>query len=259
MNSVVQLIWIGLLFLIFLLFLIYLVNEQQWEIKKELFKDSKFPLNHSLSLVWISDLHLGWFLGLRKLQRLIQTINQLQPDIVVWGGDLVGWGFNHLKIGALNNIMKSLKSPLKLAIFGNHDKAQEGRLWEIYNHSGITVLMNQGIQYQAVYFYGYDDALRGDPQDPSTHPFNIHLSHEPKTPLSSTQPLYQLSGHSHGGQIVLPFIGRLYKAKMTKHYWRGRYPLSNGAIYVSKGVGYHGIPLRMNARPEISLIQFQKE
>ncbi len=218
-----------------------------------------------LKLVQITDLHLGVSTGKRRLGRIIQLIKGAEPDLLVSTGDLVDSSFHRLDSYAV--LFREIKPPLgKFAVLGNHEfyLGQADSL-AFHEAAGFQVLRGESVIIgEGLRLAGVDDpagrrqsqkcmtdegvALAGDPKGLTT----ILLKHQPRVVKASLGHFdLQLSGHTHGGQIF-PF--HLFVA-MTHPYLRGLYKLPGGArLYVSPGAGTWGPPLRVFARPEITLI-----
>lgn len=221
-----------------------------------------------MRVVQISDLHLGLLSDERYFQKVADKINSLDADIIVSTGDLVDMQMDHLD--GLGKLMSSLQARYgKYAVLGNHEALaglEESR--EFTEHVGFRLLFNTGVTVNnAVNLIGVDDpAVEGRVQQSSVKEpallkqfdnglYTILLKHQPVIAQKSSGVFdLQLSGHTHGGQIF-PFsllIHLFYKApfglsKQGDHSW----------LYVSRGTGTWGPPMRVLAKPEITLIQLQ--
>lgn len=218
-------------------------------------------------LLQISDIHLGSWTTPERLLGVINIVNRLQPDIIVHTGDLVSYELESY-ISALVNYLSKLKAPLGVfTILGNHDywNGQE-KIIDIYKRSGIKVLTNtihtltSGQDH--LHLAGADCAYEGlftlEPlleKLPKTG-CAIILSHEPdvadQTAAADCFDL-QLSGHSHGGQMILPFIGPVLKINWAKKYTVGLHQIGSMLQYTNRGIGSGEIPIRINCPPEISV------
>ena len=218
-----------------------------------------------IRIVQVSDLHLGLMTYPGKLTPIIKAIEQAKPDILVSTGDLVdGHVFKKKEIVAKLN---SIQAPMgKYAVTGNHEfylKSQYGHAFT--RAAGFKLLENSAIAIKDwITVIGVDDPAKGEAPSSGAAPenellgqapkkgFRVLLKHRPLvSPESKGRFDLQLSGHTHHGQIV-PF-GLLVSL---------RYPMENGLIqlpegghlYVSKGTGTWGPPIRLLARPEITII-----
>lgn len=235
-----------------------LLKGRQVEIVSKVHDNPLYSSAKPVKVVFVSDLHLGFYFTIKSLKQRIEMINNLNPEVVVFGGDFVGWGFSFINKTKLMDAFRKIKCPHRLAIWGNHDGPYKEDLKNIFKQTNIQLLVNQQIVIEGLSFYGLDEAQYGQPKMPNLEGFNIVLLHQPEG-LKYTSPSYQISGHSHGGQIVLPWLGRIHISSLSRQYWKGEYETPFGAIYVSRGLGYHVFPFRLGARPEITQITFSKK
>jgi predicted MPP superfamily phosphohydrolase len=215
-----------------------------------------------VTIAQISDLHLGLMLGDRFLDRVIGKLREIKPDIVVATGDIVDGQGDDLE--ALARHFHSYTPPLgAFAVTGNHEyyAGLENSLSFLRN-AGFTVLRGESAKAGGIVLVGVDDpnALSSGQQarlDTSKAPasvtasdFIVLLKHQPV--VGSDTPFdLQLSGHIHGGQIF-PFV---YLTRLTYGVHTGLTELADGRrLYVSRGAGTWGPPIRLFAAPEITLI-----
>jgi predicted MPP superfamily phosphohydrolase len=224
----------------------------------------------------VTDMHCG-HTPLKFLQQSIAKVAELKPDLVVFTGDLVhhcaAW------IEATTDLVKTFNVPV-IVTFGNHDygtyrgddEAYDPNLDEQLHAAltsiGATVLRNESISINhpdgKLWFAGLDDLWFGDfrpklafqniPKDQPT----IALSHNPDTAemLADYHPDLILSGHTHGGQIRLPFYGPIRLNVAQRQYDWGLFQLPNSQLYVSSGIGYIR-KVRFYCRPEVPIITLQ--
>lgn len=225
-------------------------------------------------IVHFSDLHYGSTVDLKELKDTVKKINRLNPDIIVFTGDLVE---NNVKLSKkeLNNIIKELNK-LKpkietLAVIGNHDYDHD--YWnKIVPNLDWTVLDNT---YKYVYngsnekivFVGFDDLTEGKPDYDNAFSFlneqteklyTIVLAHEPDQvdEISDYEFNLVLSGHSHLGQVRLPLIGAFYTPIGSKKYFDEHYKIGNADLYINGGIGTSLVKLRFFNKPSINLYRF---
>ena len=221
-----------------------------------------------LRILQVSDLHLDASTGNREIDRLLKLAKQCDPDLMVCTGD--AFDSTASKMESIAARLVSIQAPLgKLAVFGNHEHYRgEARSLSLLQASGFRVLNGESVTLPwdktNIVVAGVDDArgsmtavnCRTDeqavlPAADSERPFVILLKHQPVvSALAAGRFDLQLSGHTHGGQIF-PFhiYVRLFFSKLA-----GLCDVSGGAkLYVSRGVGTWGLPLRVLARPEITL------
>jgi predicted MPP superfamily phosphohydrolase len=218
-------------------------------------------------LVQISDLHCGKKPLIEK--RLVELVNPLEPDIIVFTGDA-------LKLGApsalpvFKSTMKNLKARLaKFAVRGNVDIWHMPKL-DFFGGTGFQVLDANSVQLQkngeTFYISGlsceYPSALLHLLKDIPDNYFSIFLYHYPDLieDLANLNVDLYLAGHTHGGQVVLPFYGAIITlSKFGKKYESGMYTVGDTTLYVNRGIGGHATRIRFLARPEITVFDIQPE
>lgn len=219
-----------------------------------------------LTVVQITDLHLGVLGDEAYFREVVDAVNAVDPDIIVSTGDLVDMQIDHLP--AFQSIMSGLRARLgKYAVYGNHEALAGVDASRAFTEKvGFTLLSDSGITIdKAINLVGVDDPAierwrQTTPVDEAAllkqfdnGLFTILLKHQPRIDHTS-QGLFdlQLSGHTHGGQIF-PFgllIHLFYKEPFGFSHIGG-----NSRLYVSRGTGTWGPPMRVLAPPEITLIQ----
>jgi predicted MPP superfamily phosphohydrolase len=230
------------------------------------------PALAGLTIVQLSDLHYPSTMSARRLRRAVAQTNALQPDAVVLTGDYLDAAeADHARqtrnAAEVADILGGLHAKHGVyAIWGNHDIAELQALQQAFTARGITVLCNKVVPIEhggdRLWLLGLDDvwggsprpseALRGVPAGACT----IALMHEPDyaDTLAACPVDLQLSGHSHAGQIRLPFIGPLHVPHDSHRYPDALRRAGNMLVYTNRGLGTTGLPIRFNARPEITRI-----
>ncbi len=228
---------------------------------------TKLPLGiKEFSIAQICDLHLGLLSRETALRRVLEQIEEADADILVCTGDLVDGTICDAE--GLREILSKVKPGLgKFAVTGNHEfYAGLEKALEFTRQSGFTLLRGEAQDAAGIITVaGVDDSAR-DHAEPPRGPseaellrslprdrFLLLLKHTPTLKRESLGLFdLQLSGHSHGGQIF-PF--HLFVWRRSR-YLAGLYPLSDGShIYVSRGCGTWGPPVRFLAPPEVTLIK----
>ncbi len=215
-----------------------------------------------LRLVQISDLHLGVLIGRQRLDRVLSGIRSLAPDIVISTGDLVDAQAHFLD--GLSSGFAELQPPLgKFAVTGNHERyAGLAHALDFHARSGFRLLRGEAVEVAGIVLAGVDDpAVTGESEDDAGvlagipgDRFVVFLKHQPIVDTRARFDL-QLSGHTHKGQIF-PF-GLL--VRLAYPVVAGLHALPNGAhIYVSRGTGTWGPPIRLFSPPEITLIELKR-
>jgi len=221
----------------------------------------------------ITDVHHSPFVGIKFIEKVVEEANTLKPDLMVLTGDYVD--NSHKYIEPAVSALRKLKSPNGImAVLGNHDHWAGAELTkDIFNKYRVHVITNNNrlieIKDKAICIAGVGDFME-DNQDlkkafqgvPSDMP-RILLSHNPDyaevMPKNERVDLV-LAGHTHGGQVRLPFsIAPVTMSKYGQKYTGGLVRLANTQVYVSRGVGVVGLPIRFNCPPEITLITLTRD
>ena len=225
-------------------------------------------------ILQFSDVHLGPEFTLKQLENLVEKMNALRPDVVVFTGDLIDkFGSYSAEKDEAKVILQKINAPLgKYAVFGNHDRGGGGSVFykKYMEEAGFSVLVNEVQKIKVgngkyITISGLDDFLLGKPQIDATlkhvrqQDFNLLLLHEPDVvDKVACYPVdFQVSGHSHGGQVQIPFIGPLITTKLAESYVEGMYELEGKNkplhLYVNRGIGTTRMPVRFWSVPELSV------
>lgn len=222
-------------------------------------------IDTSITLVALNDMHLHRALSERKLEKIVNQVNLIRPDAIVFVGDLVDDQSTHLHNQLF--ILSKLRAPLgKYAVAGNHEyhigieQAQE-----VLREAEINYLQNTGIQMTPnIFLAGVPDSVAASKKlesaniekaifDAGENNYKILLAHRPNfiDTLNPKQIDLQISGHTHGGQIF-PFH---LIVKYVNGYLSGLYETEKGVLYVSRGAGQWGPQMRLFAPSEITVIR----
>lgn len=218
----------------------------------------------------VTDMHTGRA-PYPYLEKVIDTVASLKPDIAVFTGDLLHHSTEMIEPVA--RLLKRLSCPVMVS-FGNHDFAPFRGDGEPYDEHldeklqialtgiGCHVLRNRSLPItrgnDRIWIVGLDDLWFGDFNPPlafANVPIGettIALSHNPDTAemLADHRPDLILCGHTHGGQIRLPYFGAMRLNVAQPQYDMGHFNLPHSQLFVSTGVGYI-LPIRFNCRPEV--------
>ena len=258
------------IFYFFLIILITLIlcstSTKTLKVKEYKIINSKINENHNgLKIIHFSDLHYGDTIKLNDLKTIVKEINLFNPDIIIFTGDLINsakeYSDEEIKniINELNKLKPNIESYL---IKGNHDYNE---LFEkIINKTNFTVLKNE----QTLFYYkdsipiqiiGLESSLSNKLNiDKAFENYNeelytILLLHEPDIMLDMKYNVdLILAGHSHGGQLRIPFIGAIYTPEGAKVYYDEKYIINNAEMYISSGLGTSIIPIRFFNPPTIN-------
>jgi predicted MPP superfamily phosphohydrolase len=225
------------------------------------------PSLDGLRIVQISDIHLVPLTTIELVDQAVLMANQLDPDLTLLTGDYV-WH----EVEAIHDLMPSLASLNArygvYACVGNHDLWTDVKVvTQAFRSERVPLLVNEGLPIlvgnSSLYLASLDDGWSGSPnlkaamqKWPDGAP-TVLLMHEPDlADRYSVDPRIslQLSGHSHGGQIRLPWIGALITPYLSWKYPMGLYNVNGMWLYTNRGLGTTNIPLRVNCAPEITEI-----
>lgn len=225
-----------------------------------------------LRIVQFSDTHLGFQFQLSDLESATEKINALRPDLIFFTGDLMDAPNQYPFHKEIVPALKRLKAPMgKFCIFGNHDHGGYGS--EIYSRimqqAGFQVLCNSNTKITLLngdnlYIAGLDDAMLGKPNFVAAlngipeDAYTVLLSHAPDLAdiAAKFNIQLQLSGHSHGGQVQIPFAGALVTPPHARKYKEGTFEIGKLKLHVNRGLGTTRLPYRFLSRPEITVYEF---
>ncbi len=214
-----------------------------------------------------SDVHYGFHYGAREFQKVVKTINELKPDIILLTGDMIHDHWS--KIPDPTDLLRDINNPRggKWAVLGNRDHHSKDEITKSLKHAQFTVLHNTSDYIESngerLYIAGVDDIFHGNPDfKKALGNFTrddrvLFLVHEPDLIDYSLEYNIsaQFSGHSHGGQIQLPFLGPLFTPELSEKYQEGLYFVGpqDTPLYVNRGIGTTRIPVRLFCRPELTV------
>lgn len=231
---------------------------------------------YGFKIVHITDIHYGRTINEKELNDLVKQINLTKPDIVVLTGDLIDkdTDLNEKDIEIISKALSKIEVRVgKFAIKGNHD--YKFKKWDILiENSGFT---NLNDTYELIYgnendyillagistnLYGkltIEEKLKGTDEFVNSSEikpnYSILLMHEPDFIDNIDYSKYNLvlAGHSHNGQVRLPFIGAIYTPNFAKEYYDNYYKLKTTDLYISSGLGTSEINFRLFNRPSFNL------
>ncbi len=232
-----------------------------------------------VTIVQVSDLHVGRYMRGELWEAHVARINALAPDLVVITGDAMDWArwYEEDFVAPLDALAPRVAA---LAILGNHDfYFGAGRLAAGYARSK-TVRLLRGERWESdalagLSIWGIDDPMTSltmsatypslrrwaaDELDPNR--FNLLLSHRPDAFEYAPELGFdlQLSGHTHGGQIVVaPWGRKLHIASVLGPWDQGAFEARSARLYVSRGLGFAGVPYRRDCPTEITVHELRAE
>ena len=257
-----------------LLFIIILLAIYSFFIEPDILMVKHYKINDNalrgIKIVFASDFHIKPNQA-KRLNKVVNLINEQQPDIVLSVGDFVN-GHNKSMTMPVKDIIGQLKNiKTKYGIYtvlGNHDWWVDGNgITNILKTNGINVLVNSNVKVNAgskeIYIAGVEDKTTKTPEiykalEGTKNPV-ILLTHSPDIfPKVPKEVNLTLSGHVHGGQVRLPFIGAIVvPSKYGDKYSYGLIEEDNKKMIVTKGIGNSILNIRFNCVPEIVVIEFE--
>ncbi len=228
--------------------------------------EASLPVNglpaalNGVRIALLTDIHHSALVGAEDVRAAVDLAMSLMPDLIVLGGDYVSFADRKF-VGPVADLLEPLRAPHGVfAILGNHDDEKD--MPAALSRKGFTVLKDQSSSVK----------LRGEALELAgirfwtRRPADIHeivakardpvilLAHDPRrlTEAATLKVPAVLSGHTHGGQIVLPGVGAVAKARFPVLEGLGRRAYTS--IFVSRGIGTVYVPVRINCPPEVALI-----
>jgi uncharacterized protein len=223
------------------------------------------PLQSPIKVAHLSDLHTY---GLGQLeQKMLAILEKEKPDLIVITGDSISEADGYE--GCLE-VLKRLHAPLGVwVVLGNHENWASQRMERVYGgfkayyeSAGANFLFNSSRKLRDdIWLVGLDDAMTGAPDIKAAfagvpqNVYKITLFHSPAAFDEVTGNCdLALAGHTHGGQVRLPFMKPLWLPEKCEGYDEGWFEGSGSRMYVSRGLGNSLLPIRFNCRPEIAII-----
>ncbi len=236
---------------------------------------------NGLKIAQISDIHYGnRSVTKEDLEKIVDNINSLKPDIIVLTGDLVDNNITDKQYKELVDVLGKLKANInKYAIDGNHDFPY--KKWSVLIEDCGFINLND--TYDVVYNNSYDsifiagisnntfttknikdksevimDYLNSEDYNST---YSILLMHEPDyiDDIDYSKFNIVMAGHSHNGQVRLPVIGAIYLPAGGKKYYKEHYNLGDTDLYISSGIGTSDLPIRLFNRPSANFYRIVKK
>lgn len=219
-----------------------------------------------------SDIHIGRFKDKNWIDRVINETNKIENlDAVLVAGDWTYWPKDISKQGFLNDFagLQNSRYPI-YAVMGNHDVEKPGpkvrvELESALTQLGVKIIDNKSVEFEKWRLVGLED-IWSDKFDgiedrlfSSTKP-NVVLTHQPDIVRSykamTTKPIITLTGHTHCGQVRIPFLYILALPTIDAYFDKGWYDVDGGKLFISCGVGEVGLPIRLFNQPTIDVLSF---
>ncbi len=232
-----------------------------------------------LKVVHFSDLHYLRVTNNDKLKEIVDEINLIKPDIVFFTGDLIDKDFTLTDKDKddLINGLSSIKAKYgKYAVLGNHDYVKNIEIFkDIYSNSNFNLLQNS---YDIIYSsnndklfiggvdnYSYNEAdinkVMEYFNDNSDISYKIILVHEPDyidNILINYNVNLVLAGHSHNGQINIPYIKNFFLPYGSRKYYENYYKVNDTDLYISSGIGESSVNFRLFNKPSINFYRINR-
>lgn len=233
------------------------------------------------TILQLSDFHYDPYAGAVQIEAGVAMASQLSVDLIALTGDFVtqpSIATRASKHRAAEHAIpcSRLLSALRArngsyAVLGNHDAGSDPAIvTEALQHNGIMVLENRAIPIERagarIWLAGVGDAMEHKSdlnkalQGIGKHEAVVLLAHEPDFADQATQRgvQLQLSGHSHGGQVRLPFVGPLFLPPLARKYPWGLRQIGGLTLYTNVGIGTIHVPVRWNCPPEVTLVTLRQ-
>lgn len=281
MKRFLKFLFIILIFFLFIIIYARYIATLGLVTKEYTIIDKEIPTGFDgIKIIHFSDIHYNRAITLKKIENVVTEINSINPDIVVFTGDLLDKDatLSDTDYEKLASTLKKIKAKYgKYAILGNHDYEQsKDSVSKILNNSNFSYLNNDyDIIYDQngnkIFIGGIGSIIKNDNDtnkalnylsDKSDIDYKIILIHEPDITdeiISNYHVNLILAGHSHGGQIRLPLIGSIYTPSYAKKYQDEFYKLNDCNLYISYGIGVSTINYRLWNKPSINFYRINQE
>lgn len=249
--------------------------------KEYTIKDKDIPSDFDgLKIVHFSDLHYNRAININKVKSIVKEINLINPDIVVFTGDLIDKDvyLTEDDYSDLIKVFSNIEAKYgKYAVIGNHDYIKDkNNFKKVFDNSDFSILDNSydiinSANNEKIYIGGLstvsfdqEDLVKTMDylKDKSDIDYRIILVHEPDIAdeiVKDYEINLILAGHSHNGQIRLPIIGAIYKPPYAKKYYDSYYEVDGTDLYISSGIGVSNFNYRLFDRPSINFYRINKD
>jgi hypothetical protein len=232
------------------------------------------PEFDGLVVAQLSDLHIASY-GFRE-RRLLTALAKAKPGLIVITGDFITPGSDRAAVLRFLKDLRPLDPPFGVwAVLGNHEHTDlpvlgHEEMRQFFNEANIALLVNDagriGRGLDTLTLIGVDDPYTGHDRlwealkGMQRTPFAILLSHSPEIFFKADLARFDLvlAGHTHGGQVRLPWVGPVWLPEGSESYEAGWFAGSSAKMFVSRGIGTSTLPIRFLCRPELPLITLKR-
>lgn len=275
--------WLLIILITIILIIIYAryIGTMGFYTKEYTIKEKTIPSGFDgIKIVHFTDLHYNRAMTLKKVKKIIKEINTINPDIVVFTGDLVDKDVNlsNNDYKALTKEFTKIKAKYgKYAVIGNHDIDQnKTEVIKVFNDSNFKYLENSydiiyNKEREKIFIGGIGNVTHKEAdiektmeylKDKNDIDYRIILVHEPDISdkiVKNFSVNLILAGHSHNGQIRLPIIGAIYTPENSKKYYDEYYNINGTNLYISSGLGVSTTNFRLFNQPSLNFYRINKE
>lgn len=227
-----------------------------------------------LKIVHFSDLHYKRIITEKRISKIIEEINLINPDVVVFTGDLIDKDsdIGTEELDYLKEVLSGINCKYgKYAVLGNHDYSISiNEIKRLYEEAGFVLLDNSyDIIYsennQKLYIGGvnteeYNDSVLANLVTGDEDIYKVILLHKPDyiDEIIGLNPSLVLGGHSHNGQVNIPYVKNLFLPEGSTKYYKGYYKVGNTEFYISSGIGVSKYNFRLFNTPSINFYRLNK-
>ncbi len=246
-------------------------------------QSEKIPADmNDIQIAFITDLEYNHFMDKDRLTNMIQKINEVNPDIVLFGGDIFDLPLTYVPNDAtkqeVSQLLKTIQAPLgKFAVLGeqdNVDKNVKSMVTDILKTSDFELLNNRSIRLRngsqaSITLIGLDSLIGGTIgiskafSNVNQEEFNILMTHCPDTiqleELPKTNIDLMFAGHSHGSQIYIPLLGALSSDEGAQKYNHGKHTVNQTVLHVSNGMGTTAMDMRLFSPPQMLVYRLRSD
>ncbi len=244
---------------------------------------TKIPADlNNVQVAFIADLEYNHFMDKDRLTKMINTINEVHPDVVIFGGDIFDMPLTYVPNDAtkqeVSQLLKTIDAPLgKFAVLGEQDNVDDNvhsMVVDILRTSDFELLNNTAIRLRnqtqaSVTLIGLDSLVGGTIDlesafsNVSNDQFNILVTHCPDTILMENLPRdnidLMLAAHSHAAQINLPLLGSMSTDEGAESYNHGKHKIGNTILHISNGLGTSTMDMRLFSPPQMLVYRLEHQ